>query len=289
MLLYHLSNDMHDVYLKSQTINKKTGLCPCISVRTTQQKVGIETCKVLPAIHAIGGCDTTSALCGIGKGKVLKKLTKKHSFTSQLTTIQDNKATKQAVLLSGQQLMVGIYGAPANQTLDDIRYSTFSKLSVSSNRGPKPEKLPPTTDSANYHIMRVHLQSVEWVTLQTGLLDPCDWGWKIVNDKFLPIPMEQPPAPDDILNIIRCKCKTSCSSLLCSCRKNNLPCVSACANCHGDSCLNASPIQISAHDTYSEDASADDIYSEDNDCSDFFFADIDDCEADEVIVCCCDD
>jgi hypothetical protein len=31
-----------------------------------------EICKVMPFIHAITGCDTTSKLFGVGKGQALK-------------------------------------------------------------------------------------------------------------------------------------------------------------------------------------------------------------------------
>ena len=51
-----------------------------------------------------------------------------------------------------------------------------------------------------------------------------------------------PPAPDEILNVIRCKCqnatKNQCGTNICSCRKNDLSCVSACGECHGVSCYN---------------------------------------------------
>ena len=51
-----------------------------------------------------------------------------------------------------------------------------------------------------------------------------------------------PPAPDEILNVIRCKCQNStknqCGTNICSCRKNDLLCVSACGDCHRVSCYN---------------------------------------------------
>ena len=43
------------------------------------------------------------------------------------------------------------------------------------------------------------------------------------------------PAPDDLLKVVRCKCKSTscnqCGTNLCSCRKNGLSCVSACEEC----------------------------------------------------------
>ena len=50
-------------------------------------------------------------------------------------------------------------------------------------------------------------------------------------------------APENLLVIIRCKCKLSsrnvCGMNLCSCRKSGLKCVAACERCRGDDCNNA--------------------------------------------------
>jgi len=46
-----------------------------------------------------------------------------------------------------------------------------------------------------------------------------DWGWKNENGVLVPIDTELRAAPDDVLNIISCKCKMArkspCSSQLC--------------------------------------------------------------------------
>jgi len=67
---------------------------------------------------------------------------------------------------------------------------------------------------------------------------PANWGWKQDGDHFVSITTDLPVAPDEILNVVRCGCKTACSSALCSCRKNGLKCMSAC-KCCGIECENA--------------------------------------------------
>ena len=69
-------------------------------------------------------------------------------------------------------------------------------------------------------------------------IKPTEWGWKIENNKYVPIQFEVPVAPDHILKFVRCKCKGSCSTTSCSCRKHGLHCVSACSNCYGCECTN---------------------------------------------------
>ena len=41
------------------------------------------------------------------------------------------------------------------------------------------------------------------------------------------------PAPDNILNIIKCNCKANCDSKRCTCRKSGLECSMACGECRG--------------------------------------------------------
>ena len=73
--------------------------------------------------------------------------------------------------------------------------------------------------------------------------NPEDWGWKKMNNMLLPVMTDKEAAPDNLLVIIRCKCKLSsrnvCGTNLCSCRKSGLKCVAACEGCRGDECNNA--------------------------------------------------
>lgn len=55
-------------------------------------------------------------------------------------------------------------------------------------------------------------------------------------------------APDDILHVVRCNCRTEtknpCGGNTCSCRKNGLTCVSACGSCHGRGCRNEAAVDF---------------------------------------------
>ena len=110
----------------------------------------------------------------------------------------------------------------------------------------EPEKLPPTNDAAKHHGLRVHLQVIEWKMLDKSLnLPPIDWGWKETihrNKKFLtPITTTKPIAPENILKVIRCKCKSKkrqCETNVCTCRKNGIKCMAACGGCRGENCSN---------------------------------------------------
>ncbi len=47
----------------------------------------------------------------------------------------------------------------------------------------------------------------------------------------MPVQTNMPPAPDDLLKIIRCCCKTNCDSKQCTCRRHGLDCSLGCGEC----------------------------------------------------------
>ena len=97
-----------------------------------------------------------------------------------------------------------------------------------------PNKLPPTESACDEHSLRVYFQCLVWKLLEQFPADPVSFGWKLENGVYAPITSKMPCAPPDLLNFVRCKCKTGCTSNLCSCRKHGLSCVAACKNCRGD-------------------------------------------------------
>jgi len=52
-------------------------------------KLGIAVCKCLPAMHALSGCDTTSALYKLGKRTAYSTLTNNVEALQKLETFQD--------------------------------------------------------------------------------------------------------------------------------------------------------------------------------------------------------
>ena len=65
------------------------------------------------------------------------------------------------------------------------------------------------------------------------------WGWLKKDNILLPKLMTFPPAPLNLLKIIKCNCKTECAATShCSYRKNDIKCTSICGNCKGVSRLN---------------------------------------------------
>ena len=70
-------------------------------------------------------------------------------------------------------------------------------------------------------------------------MDPKDWGWHVLDGRFMPIMTDQPAAPPEILDVVRCSCKKDCSTKRCTCKKHGLPCTAICGECCGTSCTNS--------------------------------------------------
>ena len=98
------------------------------------------------------------------------------------------------------------------------------------------QSLPPTSHSAKYHPYRVYYQTQVWMGNQS--LKPEEWGWKVHCGNLVPMTMDSNPAPDELMKILRCRCKGLCDTLHCTCKKNNLHCTSSCFECHEGFCIN---------------------------------------------------
>jgi hypothetical protein len=63
-----------------------------------------------------------------------------------------------------------------------------------------------------------------------------------MENTLVPLMTDDPPAAEELLNVVRCNCKTTsknvCGGPRCSCRANGLKCVPACGGCRGVDCCN---------------------------------------------------
>ena len=181
----------------------------------------------------------------MGKTQLLKKLNKSEPI-QQLAEIITTRASSSDIGNAGARLFGILYGGDAKETLTELRQRKF-KTMISSCKKLEPHRVPPTARAAHFHALRVHLQTQQWLSLDEKVLDPLEFGWKTSKPGTLsPVGTDLPPAPDEILNYVRCKCKSEprCGGGQCSCRKNGLRCVDVCGGCHGRGCLNEKPVVL---------------------------------------------
>ena len=98
--------------------------------------------------------------------------------------------------------------------------------------------LQSTFEAAKYHSLRVFYKIQEW-NGEADTLDPDRSGWKIQAGKMAPIKTDIPPAPPELLQIIRCNCKNNCITDKCTCKKQILECTSVCGHFRGVSYENS--------------------------------------------------
>ena len=74
LLCYHADIHSSRIYFKSESKQAVARKIRVWDITKTKIVLGEEICRLLPALHAMTGCDTTSRLFGIGKGAALKML-----------------------------------------------------------------------------------------------------------------------------------------------------------------------------------------------------------------------
>jgi len=184
---------------------------------------------------------------GIGKSKAVVKLKNDNVFARQAEVFLDSTSNTEDVVKAGELCLVSLYNGDDDESLDDLRLRTFYSKTTRSTAAVEPHSLPPTSAAAKYHSLRVYQQVQVWFG-HGDQVPPDQWGWKVSEGKLAPILTDNTPAPQKLLKVIRCNCKTGCYSLRCICRKNGLDCSMACGECRGV-CAN---ISLSA-DTDSEE------------------------------------
>ena len=211
------------------------------NIQETKESLGEDVCVNILFIHAILGCDTTSHMYGIGKGKALKKFQSSVEFRQAAATFHTRDANKADIIAAGEKALLCLLNAK-EEDLDKTRYRRFCQKVATCTSAVEAKSLPPTSTAWKYHSMRVYLQIEEWKGRQH---DPCEWGWKLVQEKLKMIMTDMEAAPRVLLEIIKCNCKQGCKSARCSCKKHGLECSPACGECKGVSCENAQQADLS--------------------------------------------
>ncbi|KAK6192248.1 hypothetical protein SNE40_003750 [Patella caerulea] len=241
MLLYHWKPGMD---IKIRMYSTKT--VEMYSIKTICDNLAESTRKNLLFTHAFTGCDTTSGIFGLGKNVIYKSLDSNDKLKQLGGIISESDSSGEEIAKAGCEVFCILYGDKNNTRLTKLRHMKFNQMMCDKNTIDA-ARLPPTEHAAKYHTLRVHQQIIVWEKLNETILDPLLWGWKMVDGQFRPVPTDLPPAPDNVLNFIRCKCKSTqnlCGTNHCTCKKNGMKCVAACGGCHGESCKNAEQIDL---------------------------------------------
>ncbi|KAL4710241.1 hypothetical protein ACJJTC_005414, partial [Scirpophaga incertulas] len=201
VILTALANESREIYfLKPSRDKVKQKIFSSKSLEKSLPK-----CKEhILFLHSLTGCDTTSAFFNKGKIKFAKNFEKHHDLHEFAKIFKNKNEDFNNIFQAGVACILALYGAPAKiKDLNTLRYNFFIKATTK-NTSVILSSLPPTTDAAIEHLKRVYLQTQIWLGNDINI---GDWGWKYLNNMFIPITMNQLPAPDNLLQMLFCNCK----------------------------------------------------------------------------------
>lgn len=156
-------------------------------------------------LHAMSGCDTTSALFNQGKNKFIKTLANTPDLGATLAAFKDSSAAPQTIQRAGEQFLVALYGGNMNEDLNIERFRLYKRSAFKTRFNIA--TLPPTHAAAQQHSLRVFYQVQAWSGNQ---MDPTLWGWSITPRGLMPTTTLLPCAPDKLLQLVACKCTQQC-------------------------------------------------------------------------------
>ena len=94
------------------------------------------------------------------------------------------------------------------------------------------ENLPPTLGTLRHAVLRAHYQAMVWandVVANPIMPSPEEYGWEKEEDRWIPVMTCLPPAPEAIIELVKCGCKTQCASNRCQSRPAGLQCTDLCS------------------------------------------------------------
>ena len=160
-------------------------------------------------------------------------------------------STPSEVESAGEKALVVMYNGKKTESLNKLRLTKYSEKVTKGEIKVEPRSLPPTSAAAKFHSYRVFLQVYQWKSPDCDL-NPESWGWINSDTGFHPVLTDLPPAPDNLLRMIRCNCSGDCSRAWCSCKKHGTKCTLACGQCRGSACTNASIMVVDEEDPDSD-------------------------------------
>ena len=166
LLIYHITPNKQ-VFFKSSSTARTSRGCRVWDSQKTKKAIGPSCSRILPVIHAITGCDTTSQMYGIGKGAALKKFIGDEELVI-LAEMFMEQSSKVEIVGCGK-LIIGLYGGVFLEGLDLLRFWKFTRKVMGNATYVQVQSMPPTSASAKYHSLCAYFHVQEWIGAVKGL------------------------------------------------------------------------------------------------------------------------
>ena len=196
-------------------------------IHAKKTELGPEVCHYLLFIHTFTGSDTTLCIFSVGKQTVFGKL-KDPTIINAAKNFTTPGLEKNLICKHGLKAIVIVCGGKLNVNLMQLWYNVLINKILATKKFVSPEQLPLRESATNYHSMHTYsdydLDGNFW---RYG----CIWMGMEGRRKYKPLLTDNPAAPEFLLNIICCTCKTGCASKRCRSVKFGLPFTKACGQC----------------------------------------------------------
>ena len=136
------------------------------------------TCEILPAVHALTGCDTTSAIFGIGKQSVFKLINSSSAELSDLSQLKDPDL--ESSICVARKVVAKLYDPKAKYK---SCHTNLNKLRVrlATSKDCSLVRIPPSESAFKQHVLRASIQTKTWMTSHQAkppVASPYDYGWQ---------------------------------------------------------------------------------------------------------------
>ena len=96
LVVYH-AHSSHQFYMETKEHT--------IAIDAAQQALGVDVCRSLLFVHAMTGCETTSAMFGVGKTKAVKVLQASEELSARVLVFGDLTTPKDVVFQVGDKFI----------------------------------------------------------------------------------------------------------------------------------------------------------------------------------------
>ena len=202
-----------------------------IDVKERCAAIGPEKSKALIGLHNFTGADWGGKFFSISKKAWITKflaLAPNDDIVGTLQRFGSVITPDDLVLKHMERFVCNVYSSKsACTTIAELRWELFKTKNFEG------EKLPPTQNTLKLLIMRANLiswQDKSYKEPRPTIPHPKDNGWEQQEDgKLQPVKCLGKPAPQAVMELVKCGCKGSCQEKPnCSCHKNGLSCTALC-------------------------------------------------------------
>ena len=189
-------------------------------------KHGRRKCKSILSLHVFTGCDSVSALKGVGKIKPLELMFNTEEFCDSFGVLGCDWDDFELTLPAIEKFVCHLYGQKSCTDVNTARYNMY-RLTCRSD-----QSLPPNQDCLRNHLKQANYQACihrHCLEQYIHAPSPVGYGWKLDGANNLIYDwMCDEPAPQSVLKSVHCSCQKSGCKGACSCRKIGLPCTDLC-------------------------------------------------------------